>query len=170
MKKIALSLLLTTFISTVSFAADPVVAPATQPLAAPAAAQVASDKQEVNLLDITDAKIVVTGQNAAVYFTAKAKDQAVKIVAVELEDKTIAEKVELHKIEKDDKGVHKMIKADNIIINAGEEFHFKAGGHHVMVMGLKKGMRNDDMVKLVILSEALATQTFEAKAVINAAK
>jgi len=159
MKKIALSLLLTTFISSVSFAAD--FAPVSAPVI---------DQKEVNLLDITDAKIVVTGKNAAVYFNAKAKDQDVKIVAVELEDHDLAEKVELHKIEKDDKGVHKMTKADNIIINAGEEFNFKAGGHHVMVMGLKKDLKNDDMVKLVIIAEALATQTFEAKAVINAAK
>jgi hypothetical protein len=156
MKKIALSLLLTSCISAVSFAAD--TAPAQ-------ASDIVTCEQ---ILKITNVEFVVTGKNAALYFMAQPNisDKPIKIISVELTDPTLAEKSELHQTMHKD-GVCSMTAVKEIVIPNNQIHEFKRGADHVMVINLKKPLINGDTVELVINFADGQKQHFSATVKVN---
>jgi len=162
MKKITLALLLTTFLSTsaISFAAD---APSEQAVPASVVGQNVVQPAKLNIAEKPAASVVVTGQNAAAYFTIENKAAApLTIVGVALDPADMAAKVEFHKTTTDAKGVSSMAAVDKIVVPPMSSFVFEKGGNHVMIMGLKKPLKSGDKVKFVMTFEDKTTQTIEA--------
>ncbi len=59
----------------------------------------------------------------------------------------VAERTEIHKtIMKD--GRMSMKRVDSMVIKPGEEVEFKPGGYHIMLIGLKKPLREGDKVSI----------------------
>jgi len=155
MKKIALSLLITTFISTVSFADD--INKNNTPTS-----DTKQNNEVVQVADIIigDPVMTIYDQNAALYFKiTNKKTQDVAIIAAEV-DKAIAEKTEMHATLTDEKGVARMDKIDKVIVPAGQDFEFKPLGHHVMVMGLNKDLASGDSVNVTVRFDDNTTQHF----------
>jgi len=63
---------------------------------------------------------------------------------------SVSKKAEYHSHTKDDKGVMRMAKEAFVEIKAGETFVFKTGGHHIMIMGLKKALKPGENVDMVL--------------------
>ena len=61
----------------------------------------------------------------------------------------VAQVVELHKMELVD-GIMKMHKVESIDIPAGGRTELKPGGYHLMVIGLKKELKNGDRVDITL--------------------
>jgi len=59
---------------------------------------------------------------------------------------SIANRVEMHIIVTDDKGVSKMVPVDRLVIPAGEELIMKPGGIHVMLLDLKQRLNFGDKI------------------------
>jgi periplasmic copper chaperone A len=61
-----------------------------------------------------------------------------------------ARAVELHKMELED-GMMRMHRVESIRIPAGGQVELKPGGYHLMVIGLKRELKEGDEVKLTLL-------------------
>src|SRR5215510_4146608 len=61
----------------------------------------------------------------------------------------VAEVVELHKMELSD-GMMKMRRVESITIPAGGTAELKPGGYHLMVIGLKKQLKDGDQVSMTL--------------------
>lgn len=151
MKKIALSLLITTFISATSFAAEPVAAaPATD-------ATVAAQAQEVLAVTNATTAPAQAGQNAAVYMTFENKGtEAVKIKSVSVDAK-IAANAKLH-TSTAEKG---MTPLDGITVPAGGKVELVQGGDHLMLNVLKNPLKAGDKFHAVLNLEGEKTQDVE---------
>lgn len=88
---------------------------------------------------------------AAAYFTlTNAGSDALSVSGVE---SNVAKMTELHlsKVEND---VAKMIKQDEIVVQAGESLEFRHGSFHVMFMGLKSTLESGDTLDIVLKTSA----------------
>jgi len=74
---------------------------------------------------------------------------------------TVANKAEYHSHTKDDKGVMRMAKEDSVKIPAGKTFEFKTGGHHIMIMGLKKALIPGETVQITLTDSKGKTYPLE---------
>ena len=70
----------------------------------------------------------------------------------------IASVVELHKMQLEN-GMMRMRRVDSISIPAGGSVELKPGGYHLMVIGLKKEIREGDVVPFVLQFTAQITKT-----------
>ena len=70
----------------------------------------------------------------------------------------VAQVVELHKMELTD-GMMKMRKVELIDIPAGGTVELKPGGYHLMVIGLKKELKDGDKVTIALQFSADITKT-----------
>jgi|SRR5437764_1761395 len=72
--------------------------------------------------------------------------------------------VELHKMELED-GMMKMRRVDSINVPAGGSVELKPGGYHLMVIGLKKELKEGDEVKVTLrfTGDVLKTVTVPVK-------
>ena len=85
---------------------------------------------------ITAAYMVIENQTSA--------DIALRSASTE-----VAETVELHKMELVD-GIMKMHRVETIDIPAGGTAELKPGGYHLMVIGLRKELKEGDKVKITL--------------------
>ncbi|NPB02800.1 MAG: copper chaperone PCu(A)C [Thermotogae bacterium] len=90
------------------------------------------------------------GGNSAVYFTVKNESDKPDTLygASVVED--VAEKVELHETYDAGDGKLGMRHVDFVVVPAKGELHFKPGGYHVMLIGLKRTLRDGDEITLVL--------------------
>ena len=81
------------------------------------------------------------GQNAAAYFQINNSSNRARVIQnVQCE---WAEKIELHEsVEKN--GIFKMVKQKQFIIPARGKLELKSGGHHIMMIRLKKDLKSHD--------------------------
>ncbi len=59
-----------------------------------------------------------------------------------------AKKSEFHQHKKSSNGVMSMSAVEYIDVKAGQSFEFKSGGHHIMMMGLKKPLKPGEHIDL----------------------
>ncbi|PWH14649.1 MAG: hypothetical protein DDG59_12515 [Anaerolineae bacterium] len=62
----------------------------------------------------------------------------------------VAEAVELHKSEVNDQGVMIMMKQEAIDLPAGGEIQMQPGGYHIMLIGLRKDLKEGDTFQVVL--------------------
>jgi len=70
----------------------------------------------------------------------------------------IANVIELHQMQLED-GMMRMRRVDSIRIPAGATVELKPGGYHLMVIGLKKEIKDGDVVSFVLHFSAQITKT-----------
>ncbi len=63
---------------------------------------------------------------------------------------SIANKSEFHMHSMSGNGVMSMSRVMEIKVKAGQSFEFKSGGHHVMIMGLKKNLIPGESIQLIL--------------------
>ncbi len=61
-----------------------------------------------------------------------------------------AKKSEFHQHTMSDKGIMSMSQVHVIEVKAGQSFEFASGGHHIMIMGLKKSLSPGEYIQLVL--------------------
>ena len=106
--------------------------------------------QAESLLVVTDGWVrwvpPVTG-NSAAYFTLQNKGKtAVDLVAAE---SAVAKAVELHTVVQEGE-LMQMKPLEKIAVPAGESVVFKPGSHHVMLIGLKEPLQENQKVALTL--------------------
>ncbi len=74
---------------------------------------------------------------------------------------SIAKKSEFHQHKMSSNGVMSMSQVKYIDINAGESFEFKSGGHHIMIMGLKKSLKPGASIDLKLLDNTNTEYQFK---------
>lgn len=62
----------------------------------------------------------------------------------------VAQTVELHKSEVNDQGVMVMLKQDSIPLSANGEVIMEPGGYHIMLIGLKRDLKEGDTFKVTL--------------------
>jgi copper(I)-binding protein len=88
------------------------------------------------------------GKNGAAYFTLTNTGKSDnKLVGVSSD---VARRVELH-THKMDGNIMRMRALENIIVPAGESVTLKPGGHHVMLMGLTRKLKEGDSFPLTVI-------------------
>ncbi len=88
------------------------------------------------------------GGNSAVYFRIRnGGDREDTLYAAESD---VAEKVEIHETYKTEKGLMGMRHVPFVVIPAGGEILFKPGGYHVMLINLKRPLKEGDRITLVL--------------------
>ena len=87
------------------------------------------------------------GMNTALYFTVENNsNKADTLLSV---TSSIAEIVQMHETFKSGEMMG-MREVKAITINPNTTFEFKPGGHHIMVIGLKKTVRKNDMLEFTL--------------------
>ena len=98
------------------------------------------------------------GRNGAVYLTitnqSGSDDKLTDVVS------KIAKKVELH-THKMDGNILRMRPLDYVHLSPGGTVTLKPGGHHVMLMGLNKKLREGDRFPLILVFEKAGKQTVQ---------
>ena len=74
-------------------------------------------------------------------------DKPVRLVKLST---NVADKAEFHSHEKDNNGVMRMRKESHVDIPANGSFVFESGGHHIMIMGLRKPLKSGEIVSLTV--------------------
>ena len=88
------------------------------------------------------------GKNGAAYFTVLNKGKAdIKLIGVTAD---VAVRVGLH-THKVDGDIMRMRPLENIVVPAGASVTLKPGGHHVMLMGLTRKLKEGDAFPLTVL-------------------
>lgn len=113
--------------------------------ALPAYAQI--DMQEPSSVLVKDAfaRISPTGSGAAYMVFENTTQTPVALVSASSD---IAQKTEIHTIEKDENGIKRMFEIPSLSIPAGSETFLKPGGYHIMLMGIDKTLSLTDHVSL----------------------
>ncbi len=95
-------------------------------------------------------------QNSAAYFTLQnSSDKAVDILSASSD---VADVVELHNVIHAN-GVMSMQKQDKVTVPAQQKLAFKPGSYHVMLIGLKKPLQENQAVNLTLQLAGGATLT-----------
>ncbi len=90
------------------------------------------------------------GKNGAAYFTlVNTGKTSVKLVGVTAD---VARRAELH-THKMDGDIMRMRPLENIVVPAGASVTLKPGGHHVMLMGLTRKLKEGDSFPLTAVFE-----------------
>lgn len=128
-------------------------------------------KAEVKAEEVKDVKIDVQNanvtlpapgsKNTALFFTVK-NPAAKDLTILDVTATEVANKTELHDTKKDDKGVVSMQKIDNIKVAAGQSVELKSGGLHVMLLDLKKDLKEGDKVDVIINTKEAGAQKVSA--------
>jgi hypothetical protein len=96
---------------------------------------------------------------AAAYFEIRSEASAADRLVAAASD--AAERVEVHThIEED--GVMKMRRIDALPVAAGQSTVLKPSGHHLMLFGLKRPLKEGDMLKLSLTFETAGTIEVDA--------
>ena len=74
---------------------------------------------------------------------------------------SISKKSEFHQHKKSKQGVMSMSRVEFIDIKAGGSFTFKSGGHHIMMMGLKRMLKPGESVQLQLFDDNGQDYAFE---------
>jgi copper(I)-binding protein len=96
------------------------------------------------------ARATVPQQTASGAFMQVRSASAARLVAV---NSTVAAAVELHTMEMTDH-VMKMRQVDSIELPAGQVVNLASGGLHIMLMGLKRQLKEGDTVPLSLVIES----------------
>lgn len=72
-----------------------------------------------------------------------------------------ADKLELHKVVTDDKGVSQMVHIDKIAIPAGQEVKLAPKGLHIMLVGLKNELVVGENIKMTLYFEKVGAIKLE---------
>ncbi len=67
---------------------------------------------------------------------------------------SVANRVELHTTT-DTNGVMQMVKVDRLVIPAGSDLIMKQGGVHIMLLDLKKALKDGDQITITLISKEL---------------
>jgi copper(I)-binding protein len=98
-------------------------------------------------------------KNGAVYMSITAEPGAGdRLVAAKSE---AARSVELH-LSEDEGGVTKMRRLDALEVPAGQTVVLRPGGHHLMLLDLKRPLKATDQLKLTLVFEKAGEVTVEA--------
>ena len=101
-------------------------------------------------IDISDARVRAvppTSTNTAAFMDLKNKSKEdIRLVSA---DSSIAERVEIHGHRHEG---HKMVmfKMDDLLLPAGKEVKLESGGAHIMIMGLKRSLKEGEEVPLTL--------------------
>ncbi|BCE00757.1 copper chaperone PCu(A)C [Marinicellulosiphila megalodicopiae] len=99
------------------------------------------------------------GTNSAVFFTFKNQsDQDIQILSA---SSPLNAKLEIHNVSMKNNMMH-MHPVDNIKIKSNSEQQFKSGSFHIMVMGIKDSLIENDKVLITLTLDNNQTTTFEA--------
>lgn len=101
-----------------------------------------------------------THGNGAVYVTLS--NQGTTADAVVSATSDAAEKVELHET-RNEGGVMVMRPLARFDVPAGGKLEMKPGGHHVMLLGLKRDLKPGQRVKVTLTFEKAGPKTVEAE-------
>lgn len=106
-----------------------------------------NDSNTEELVQITDAyaRASIPGsKNSALFMKVKNLTEQ-NLTIIDVQAKEVANKTELHTTIKDkDTGFLKMQKVDNVVVEAKNTAEFKSGGDHVMLLDLKRELKDDD--------------------------
>jgi len=87
-------------------------------------------------------------KNSALFMTiVNEGDEDDELIGVETD---VAKMVQIHKTV-NEKGVMKMLHVDKIEIHGHSKVELKPGGYHVMLMGLKKPLKEGEKVKVILV-------------------
>jgi copper(I)-binding protein len=98
------------------------------------------------------------GENSAAFFVIVNGTSEEDAVIQAKSD--VAEAVEIHLSKMDENGVMQMIRQKRVVIPAGSETAFKPGHYHVMLIGLRRELKEGDTFTLTLFFEKHAPQTF----------
>lgn len=70
----------------------------------------------------------------------------------------VADKTEIHEMAEEN-GVMKMREVKSVDVKAGETVELKAGGYHIMLMGLKKPLKADEKFPMTLTFEKAGAVT-----------
>jgi copper(I)-binding protein len=98
--------------------------------------------------------------NTSAYFMLKNKgNESISIVSASSD---IARKVELHAHIMEDE-VMSMVKQDEVLVKAGESVHFQPGGFHLMMFGLQRPLKKDELIDIQLVTSEGEHLAFKAK-------
>jgi periplasmic copper chaperone A len=101
-----------------------------------------------------------TSKNSAAYMKLSLADGD-QPCALTAASSNICDKVELHNHSVDEKGVARMFKVENIAIEPGKTTELKPRNYHIMLMGLKKNLDENDKIPLTLTFSDGKTQTID---------
>lgn len=110
-----------------------------------------ADQQE-NSLTITNVwarASIPSNPNSAAYLEITNNDSQREYIILSAST-LIANNVELHNSFVDEKGISRMTTIDRVVVPAGSTIEFKPGGMHVMLLDLKKPLRQGDTFDLTL--------------------
>jgi copper(I)-binding protein len=112
---------------------------------------------EGEVIQITDAYArgsIPGSKNSALFMKIKNLTEQ-NLTIVDVQAKEVARKTELHTTIKDkETGIMKMQKVNQIVVEANKTAEFKSGGDHVMLLDLKRELKeNDDFEASVSFKE-----------------
>lgn len=92
------------------------------------------------------------GGNGAVYLILENhSDQADELIGASSD---VAQMVEIHKSEVNDQGVMVMTKQDVILLPVNEQIQLQPGGYHIMLMGLRRDLKEGETFQIVLKFKA----------------
>ncbi len=97
--------------------------------------------------------------NTSAYFMLKNNGkESVSIVSA---SSTVARKVELHAHIMEGE-VMSMVKQSEVEVEAGQSVHFQPGGLHLMMFGLQRSLKKDEVIDIQIVTSKGENLTFSA--------
>lgn len=101
-----------------------------------------------------------SGSNTALFMTIKNNsNSADRLLSVE---SSVAQMVQIHLSEMDMNGVASMHEVDGIDIPAGGTVELKPGSYHVMLMDLRRDLKEGDQVSFTLVFQNAGTITITA--------
>ena len=116
-------------------------------LTAPPSPTFEVDTKDVLIRDGWVQEVPPSQKITAAYLTIENRSGA--DISLQAAKSEVAQVVELHKMELTD-GMMKMRKVETIDIAAGGTVELKPGGYHLMVIGLKKELKEGDMISITL--------------------
>jgi copper(I)-binding protein len=103
---------------------------------------------------------VTTNDTGAVYFTVKNSGEADRLVAADSPD---ADDTQVHEIVTEGSTTKMQEVKDGIPVPAGGEVRLAPGGYHVMLLGLREGLKEGDTVRVTLRFERAGQIQVEAR-------
>jgi copper(I)-binding protein len=113
-----------------------------------------SDNEVIQITDAYARGSIPGSKNSALFMKVKNLTEQ-NLTIIDVQAKEVARKTELHTTIKDkETGIMKMQKVNEIVVEANKTAEFKCGGDHVMLLDLKKELKeNDDFEASVSFKE-----------------
>jgi copper(I)-binding protein len=116
------------------------------------AASVPPALAQAPVVEVTEAwarATTASARSGGAFLTLKATGAADRVVSA---SSPVAEKVELHETVRDG-NVMRMREVPQLVVPAGEKIVLQPGGHHIMLIGLKKPLNRGESFPLTITFE-----------------